>query len=73
MVQRAGSLSLSLETLKGGGIGAQCLGDDLDRHLSAEPRVTRPVDDGIPPVPEEGNELEMPASSLLGSYASTAN
>ena len=69
VVQRAGGASLSLETLEGGGIGPQRLGDDLDRHLSAEPRVARPVDLGHPAGAEEGNDLEMPDSSLRGSDA----
>src|SRR4029453_13153140 len=57
VVDRADQPGFPLEPLDEGSVRAELLGDDLDRHLPAEPDVPGAVDLGPPPSPEESDDL----------------
>ncbi len=60
VIERGDRPRLALEAPEAVRVAGQGLGQDLDRHLAAEPRVARAVDLAHPPGPDEAEDLVRP-------------
>ena len=63
VVQRRGRAGFLLESMEAIGVGRECAGQDLDRHVTPEPRIARTVDLAHAACAKCGDDLIRPEAS----------